>query len=80
MIKVGIILGSTRPGRLGEQVASWVYEQAKQRTDAEYALVDVADYQLVGSQVIRTPEAGSSQKHSPPGGLSFPKAFPPAAA
>lgn len=46
MIKVGIILGSTRPGRLGEQVARWVYGQAKSRSDAAYELVDVADYEL----------------------------------
>jgi NAD(P)H-dependent FMN reductase len=46
MIKVGIILGSTRPGRVGEQVAKWVYEQAKQRADAEYELVDIGDYDL----------------------------------
>lgn len=28
MIKVAIILGSTRPGRNGEAVAQWVYQIA----------------------------------------------------
>ena len=46
MIKVGIILGSTRPGRNGEAVAKWVTELAKKRTDAEYELVDVASFGL----------------------------------
>ncbi len=46
MIKVGIILGSTRPGRNGEAVAKWVYEQAKQRSDAQFEFVDIADYNL----------------------------------
>ena len=46
MLRVGIILGSTRPGRIGEAVAAWVYENAKKRTDAEYELVDIADYNL----------------------------------
>ena len=46
MIKVGIILGSTRPGRNGEAVAKWVYAIAKQRTDAEYELIDLKDYNL----------------------------------
>src|SRR5438067_5778847 len=46
MIKVAIILGSTRPGRLGEAVARWVYEIAKQRSDAEFELVDLLDYDL----------------------------------
>ena len=46
MLRVGIILGSTRPGRIGEAVAKWVYENASKRTDAEYELVDIADYNL----------------------------------
>lgn len=46
MIKVAIITGSTRPNRVNRQVADWVYEHARQRTDAEYELVDIADYNL----------------------------------
>jgi NAD(P)H-dependent FMN reductase len=46
MIKIAIILGSTKPGRNGEAVAKWVHELAKKRTDAEFELVDVADYNL----------------------------------
>jgi NAD(P)H-dependent FMN reductase len=46
MTRIGIILGSTRPGRNGEAVAKWVYEIASNRTDAEYELVDLADYPL----------------------------------
>ena len=46
MTKIGIILGSTRPGRNGEAVATWVLENTKNREDAEYELVDVADYHL----------------------------------
>jgi NAD(P)H-dependent FMN reductase len=46
MVKVQIILGSTRPGRIGETVAQWVYEIAQERDDIEVELVDVADYGL----------------------------------
>ena len=46
MTKIGIVLGSTRPGRNGEQVAKWVLDVASQRDDAEYELVDLADYPL----------------------------------
>ncbi len=46
MIKIGIIVGSTRPGRKSITVADWVYEIAKKRTDAEYQLVDIAEYEL----------------------------------
>ena len=46
MIRIGIILGSTRPNRNGEQVARWVYNIASQRSDAEFELVDLRDYPL----------------------------------
>jgi NAD(P)H-dependent FMN reductase len=46
MPRIGIILGSTRPNRNGEQVARWVLEFASQRQDAEFELVDLRDYPL----------------------------------
>lgn len=46
MIRIAIITGSTRPGRVSEQVARWAYDLAKQRTDAEFELVDIAAYDL----------------------------------
>jgi NAD(P)H-dependent FMN reductase len=45
-LKIGIILGSTRPGRKGDQVANWVLEQASKRDDAAYELLDLADFAL----------------------------------
>ena len=45
-LRIGIILGSTRPGRKGAQVAEWVLEQASKRDDATYELVDIADFNL----------------------------------
>ena len=45
-MKIGIILGSTKPGRNGEAVAKWVYDLAKQREDAQFELVDVKDFDL----------------------------------
>jgi NAD(P)H-dependent FMN reductase len=49
MIRIGIILGSTRPGRNGEAVARWVYEIAQKRSEvggAEFELVDIKDFNL----------------------------------
>jgi NAD(P)H-dependent FMN reductase len=46
MPRIGIILGSTRPNRNGEQVARWVLDIASQRADAEFELVDLRDYPL----------------------------------
>src|ERR1700719_2064340 len=46
MLRIAIIIGSTRPGRNGEAVAKWVYEVAKKRGDAEFELVDIKDFNL----------------------------------
>src|SRR5688572_27225625 len=46
MLKFAIIIGSTRPGRVGEAVARWVYELAQQRDDAEFELVDIQEFNL----------------------------------
>lgn len=46
MLKIAVILGSTRPGRIGEGVAQWVMEKARARGDADYHLVDVAEFGL----------------------------------
>jgi NAD(P)H-dependent FMN reductase len=45
-IRVGIVMGSTRPGRLNEVVSRWVFGIAAQRSDAQFELVDIADYHL----------------------------------
>ncbi len=44
--RIGIVIGSTRPGRVGAQVGTWVAEQAQARGTAEYVLLDVADFDL----------------------------------
>jgi len=46
MTRIGIILGSTRPNRNGEQVAKWVFDIASRRDDAAFELVDLRDYPL----------------------------------
>ena len=45
-VRIGVIIGSTRPGRVGDQVARWVIEQSSARHDAEFELVDLADFAL----------------------------------
>ena len=46
MLRVAIIVGSTRPGRKGDAVARWVYEIVGSRGDAEFELVDIKEYDL----------------------------------
>jgi NAD(P)H-dependent FMN reductase len=63
--KIGIILGSTRPGRNGEAVARWVYEIASKREDAEFELVDIKDYNLPHLDEPVPPSMGQySQPHT----------------
>ena len=46
MVKIGIILGSTREGRVSPQVGEWVKELADKRGDAEYEIIDIAEFKL----------------------------------
>jgi NAD(P)H-dependent FMN reductase len=46
MTRIGIIIGSTRPDRVGEQVGEWVASQAQRRSDAVYELVDLQEVDL----------------------------------
>ncbi|WP_155338626.1 NADPH-dependent FMN reductase [Acrocarpospora corrugata] len=65
MSKIGIILGSTRPGRNGEAVARWVLDIAKQRSDAEFELVDLLDFKLPHLDEINSPIMGQyTQPHT----------------
>ncbi|WP_203333646.1 NADPH-dependent FMN reductase [Planococcus beigongshangi] len=66
MTKIGIITGSTRPGRNSLQVAQWVKSIADKRGDAEYEIVDLKEFDLpmyaepisaAYSQDYQTPEA-----------------------
>lgn len=45
-LKIGIILGSTREGRVSPQVGKWVLDLANERQDALYEVVDIKDYKL----------------------------------
>lgn len=45
MSTIGIIVGSTRPGRYSEQVAHWVLDRAQGR-ESRYELVDLAEVGL----------------------------------
>ena len=62
MTKIGIILGSTRPGRNGEAVAKWVLDVASKRTDAEFELVDLLDFNLPHLDEAMPPAMGQYSK------------------
>jgi NAD(P)H-dependent FMN reductase len=62
MTRIGIILGSTRPNRNGEQVANWVLENATRRSDAQFELIDLRDYPLPHLDEPMPPSMGQYQQ------------------
>jgi NAD(P)H-dependent FMN reductase len=62
MLKVGIITGSTRPNRKSLEVAKWVLDIASKRTDAEYELVDIKDFELPLFDEPMPPSMGQYQQ------------------
>jgi len=46
MLRIAIVLGSTRPNRNGAAVARWIHELASRRNDARYELIDLKEVGL----------------------------------
>ena len=46
MLRIAIIIGSTRPGRNGEVVDQWAYDTARQRGDADFEVIDITQFNL----------------------------------
>lgn len=46
MVKIAVVVGSTRPQRRSRQVAEWVHSRATARGGADFELLDLADYNL----------------------------------
>ena len=44
--RIAVIIGSTRPTRLADKPAQWIFKQARARDDMEVELVDLRDFQL----------------------------------
>ena len=68
MINVGIVIGSTRPGRRAEAVAKWVLGIACKRTDAKFELVDLQSLDL---PLLDEPVPPSLDKYSKPHTLAW---------
>jgi NAD(P)H-dependent FMN reductase len=63
MLRIAIVIGSTRPGRKADAVARWVHGVAAKRADAEFELVDIQDYEL---PLLDEPVPPSLGKYSRP--------------
>ena len=45
-IRVGIILGSSREGRVSPSIGDWTLSLAQKNIEADFELVDIIDYNL----------------------------------
>lgn len=58
MTRIGIILGSTRPGRVGVQIANWLEQETQAIDGATFELVDLADRPLPMFDESKSPLLG----------------------
>ncbi len=61
MLKIAVVVGSTRPNRRAPDVAKWVLDLARKRGDATFELLDIADYDL---PVLDEPMPPSMRKYA----------------
>lgn len=64
-MKLQIILGSTRPGRIGERIAQWILKTVEQHPDFEAEIVDLADYNLPHFNEAVSPRFNPTRQMSP---------------
>ena len=62
MLKVDVIVGSTRPNRIGLGAAEWILERARGGGRAYFELIDVADFDLPLIDEPLPPSLGQSPK------------------
>lgn len=56
-LNIGIIIGSTREKRFGEQPAQWIFEKTQKKSGVTAELVDLRDYPLPFYEEAQTPGA-----------------------
>jgi NAD(P)H-dependent FMN reductase len=61
VVKIAVVVGSTRPGRRSRQVADWVMARATSRGGAEFEMLDLADYSLPLLDEPMPPSLGNYQ-------------------
>ena len=62
--KVGIIIGSTRPGRFADKPAAWIAERAKAFDKFDVEIVDLRDYDIPLFEEKMSPAWGPSQSEA----------------
>ena len=58
MSKVGLIIGSSRPGRIGAQVTEWVQSKLPVVVGVSYELIDLAEWDMPMFDEVMSPTMG----------------------
>jgi NAD(P)H-dependent FMN reductase len=58
-VKIGIIIGSTRPTRVGKTVADWFHAQIKDTADVEFGMIDLLEEDLPFLSEPESPSTGN---------------------
>jgi NAD(P)H-dependent FMN reductase len=64
-MKLQVIIGSTRPGRVSNKVAKWTVQEAEKLPDTTVELVDLADYVLPFLDEPISPQFNPDRKPNP---------------
>lgn len=70
-MRIGVIIGSTRPGRNGEKVATWfmdqvtAHQEGSESNDVTYELVDLAEFDLPLLDEPTVPGAANGEYENP---------------
>ena len=65
-MKLQVIVGSTRPGRVSHRVANWVAKEAKNLPDTEVEVVDLIDYPMPLLDEAISPQYNPDRKPNEP--------------
>ncbi|HUD06293.1 MAG TPA: NAD(P)H-dependent oxidoreductase [Candidatus Saccharimonadales bacterium] len=61
-MKLQIIVGSTRPGRVTDKLAKWVANEAKNLPDSEVEIIDLAEYDMSFLDEAMSPQYNPNRK------------------
>lgn len=64
-MKIAVILGSTREGRVGDRVAAWAVREAQKAGDNQVSLVDLRDYPMPFFDEAESPQFNPDRKPAP---------------
>jgi NAD(P)H-dependent FMN reductase len=64
-MKIQVIVGSTRPGRVSDRLAQWVVNEIQKNESTEAELVDLMDYQMPFLDETISPQYNPDRKPNP---------------